>query len=287
MFDNILLIPNGIVCSFFFIYGSFLGSFANVLIYRQKEGKSLNLFKKSHCPQCFYTIPFYLNIPIFSWFILKGHCRNCGEAFSFRYPFVEFLMAIFFLFLFMAIGWKWFLLEALIFVFALTVASFIDWDQMILPDYLTVSGIILGLLGSWLNPERLFLEAFLAVLFGGGFLLLISYIYYWLRQKEGMGGGDIKMMAWIGAVLGWKSLSFVILSACLLGSLVGLGIMLRSNKKDLQTAFPFGPYLAISSLLYIFLNQWSKSFMDFFMPFFSVFVIRNFVNLTKIAVLRV
>ena len=267
MFENILLIPDWIIFIFFFIYGAFLGSFANVLIYRMQKQKPLDLLKKSHCPQCFYTIPFYLNVPVFSWFILQGRCRNCGKFFSFRYPFVELLMAVSFSILFLAIGWKWFLLEALVFVFALTVASFIDWDQMILPDSFTLSGIVLGLLGAWLNPERLFLDAFLGALLGGGFLQFVAYIYYWLRQKEGLGGGDVKMIAWIGAVLGWQSLSFIILSSCLLGSLAGLGIMLRGNKKVMQVAIPFGPYLAVSALMYIFLKGWTENLMGFFMPF--------------------
>ena len=267
MFEVIFLAPRWLVFISFFVYGSCLGSFANVLIYRMQKKEPLNLFKKSHCPHCFYNIPFYLNIPLISWFILKGHCRNCGKSFSFRYPLVEFLMAFSFSTLFLAIGWKWFLLEALLFVFALIVASFIDWDQMILPDSFTVSGIVIGLFGAWLNPERLFMSAFFGVLFGGGMLLIIAYMYYWLRKKEGMGGGDIKMMAWIGAVLGWEALVFVLLSSCLLGSLSGLAIMLRSNKNILRTAFPFGPPLALSAVLYIFLERWAAGFMSFFMPF--------------------
>ena len=268
MFDNFLLIPVWLMTLFFFIYGSFFGSFANVLIYRMQKKEPLDLFKKSYCPYCFYNIPFYLNIPIFSWFLLKGHCKNCNTSFSFRYPLVEFLMASLFLALFLAIGWKWFLLEALIFTFALVIASFIDWDQMILPDSLTLSGILIGLLGAWLNPDRPFLDAFLGVLLGGGALLFISYAYYLLRKKEGMGGGDIKMLAWLGAILGWKALSFIILSSCFLGSLAGLGIMLHSNKNALQIALPFGPYLAVSALFYIFLSEWAKDYLAFFMPFY-------------------
>ena len=169
--------------------------------------------------------------------------------------------------LFLAIGWNWFLLEALIFAFALTVASFIDGDQMILPDSLTLSGIVFGLVGAWLNPDRLFLDSFLGVVFGGGFLFVIAYIYYWLRKKEGLGGGDIKMMAWIGAVLTWSPLPFVILMACFVGSLINVGLLLHKNKKVLQSPFPFGPYLAFSALLYIFLKEWAEAFVAFFRPF--------------------
>lgn len=267
MIENILLVPMWLSALVFFVYGSFLGSFANVLIYRLQKPEPLNLIKKSHCPHCFYAIPFYLNIPIFSWFILRGACRNCGAGISFRYPLVEFLMALLFGLLFLAIGWKWFLLEALIFAFLLLTASFIDYDQMILPNSLTAVGAAVGLLGAWLNPDRPFFPALYGALLGAGFFILVAWLYYWLRKKEGMGGGDIKMMAWIGAVLSWEALIFVILFSCLLGSLLGFGIMLRGNKNILQTPLPFGPFLAISSLLYIFLSEQMRSFMLFFMPF--------------------
>lgn len=267
MIENIILVPKWIMAIFFFIQGSFFGSFANVLIYRmQKEGK-LNLLKKSHCPHCSYTIPFYLNVPLLSWFFLRGLCKNCKNKISFRYPVVEFLMASLFSLLFLAIGWEWFLLEALIFTFLLLVASFIDLDQMILPDSLNVIGLIVGFLGAWLNPDRFFLPALYGSFLGAGFFLVVAYLYYGIRKKEGMGGGDIKMMAWIGAVLSWKALFFVVLVSCLLGSLAGLRIMLRGNKNIFQTPLPFGPFLALSALLYIFFNQWFEQGLRFFMPF--------------------
>ena len=264
MFEKIMLLPSWFMAPVFFIYGSFFGSFANVLIFRLQKEPPISLFKRSYCPHCSYSIPFYLNIPILSWFFLRGVCANCSKVFSFRYPLIEVLMACLFSLLFLAIGWKWFLLEALIFTVALVTASFIDWDQMIIPDSLSLSGIVVGLLGAFLNPERSVLSSLFGVIAGGGGLLLIACLYYILRKKEGMGGGDIKMLAWIGAVLGWESLFFVLLSSCLLGSLFGLAIMLQGNKKIMQTTFPFGPYLAISALIYIFLMETHSSFLDFF-----------------------
>ena len=264
MFETIILLPTWFTASVFFIYGSFFGSFTNVLIFRLQQESPISLFKKSYCPHCLYSIPFYLNIPILSWFFLKGACANCSKPISFRYPLVEFLMACLFTLLFLAIGWKWFLLEALIFTVALVAASFIDWDQMIIPDSISLSGIVIGLLGAFLNPERSVLSSFIGFIVGGGSLLLIAYLYFILRKKEGMGGGDIKMLAWIGAVLGWESLFFVLLSSCLLGSLFGLAIMLQGNKKVMQTAFPFGPYLAISALIYIFLMETDSSILNLF-----------------------
>ena len=249
----------------FFVYGSIFGSFANVLIYRLQQEKSISLFKQSFCPHCLSPIPFYWNVPIFSWFFLKARCFKCSAKISFRYPLVEFLMSVVFCLLFLLIGWKWFLLEAMIFCFALIVASFIDVDKMILPDRLTLSGIVIGLLGAFLNPERSFMDSLLGVLFGGGILLFISYFYYLVRNKEGMGGGDVKMLAWIGGVLGWKSLFFVLFSSCVLGSVFGAGmIMLQSNKKIFQTEFPFGPYLALSAFVFICLRAWNMDFLNAF-----------------------
>ena len=267
MIESLLLLPIGVLTALFFILGSFFGSFANVLIYRMQKKEKLDLFKRSYCPYCYYRIPFYLNIPILSWFFLRASCANCSKKISFRYPLVEFLMSLAFSLLFLSLGWKWFLLESLIFTFCLLVASMIDWDQMILPDSLTLSGIVLGLAGAFLNPERLFIDSFYGVLIGGGSLKFVSSLYYIIRKREGLGGGDIKMMAWIGAILGWEPLFFVLVSSCFLGTLVGVLIMLQSNKNLLEIALPFGPYLALSAFSYIILSESFQSILSFFLLF--------------------
>ena len=266
--EFVLILPKVFQIAWFFILGSCFGSFANVLIYRMQQDGPLNLFKRSHCVRCKYSIPFYLNIPILSWFFLKGRCKNCKKKFSFRYPLVEFLTACCFSLLFFQLGWTWFLLEALLFSFGLIVVSFIDLDQMILPDSFTLSGIGIGLLGSWLNPERSFLDSFFGFLVGGLLLWLVAYIYFLLRKQEGMGGGDVKLLAWIGAVLGWKSISFIVIVSSFLGTLVGLFVMMR-YKKDLNEALPFGPYLALAALAYIFFQDIAHSYVRFFIPFAS------------------
>jgi leader peptidase (prepilin peptidase)/N-methyltransferase len=164
---------------------------------------------------------------------------------------------------FFQIGWSWSLLEALIFIFGLVTVSFIDFDHMILPDKFTLPGIVIGLIGALLNPERDFLSAIYGVLLGGGFLWAIAYLYALIRQREGMGGGDIKLLAWVGAVLGWKSVPFVILIASIFGSVVGVGAMLfakksteKSTEKPEPEAFaiPFGPFLATAALIYLLLD---------------------------------
>ena len=235
----------------FFILGACLGSFANVLIYRMQQKGPLSLLGRSYCPACKYKIPLYLNIPLISWLALRGTCKNCKAQIPFRYWLVEVITASLFASLFFVIGWKWFLIEALIFSFGLVVVSFIDLDQMILPDSFTLSGIVLGLVGAFFNPERQLLMSFLGAFIGGFSLWFVAYIYMLIRKREGMGGGDLKLLAWIGAVLGLKSLYYVISIACVLGICVG-GLFILRSKKDMSVPIPFGPYLALGALCYIF-----------------------------------
>jgi leader peptidase (prepilin peptidase)/N-methyltransferase len=148
-------------------------------------------------------------------------------------------------------GYQWVTLEYMIFGWGLIVVSFIDLDHMILPDVFTLSGIAIGLLGAAINPERSFANALIGVILGGGFLWAIAYAYLLLRKEEGMGGGDIKLLAWMGAVLGWTSIPFIVMVSSILGSLVGLGLALRS-KAGLKSVIPFGPYLALAALLFLF-----------------------------------
>lgn len=246
-------------------FGLLLGSFANVLIYRIPEGKAFVL-GRSQCRNCNQKIAWYDNIPVISWLVLRGKCRNCKKNISWRYPAVEILMSVAFALVFFTIGWSWFLLEALIFVFGLIVVSFIDFDHMILPDSFTLSGIVIGLLGSLINPERDFWPALLGVLVGGGVLWFIAYLYWALKKEEGMGGGDIKLLAWIGAVLGWSAIPFVIMTSSLMGSFIGIIVALNSKKGFKQT-IPFGPYLALAAILYLVGGQaLSDWYLQLFIP---------------------
>lgn len=251
-------LPELMLGAWFFIIGTLLGSFGNVVIYRLPAGKSV-VQPRSHCQSCGKTIPMYHNIPILSWLFLRGKCFSCGAHFSFRYPIVELLMGTLFFLLYQSFGLQWLTLEYGFFIFGLVVVSFIDFDHFILPDVFTIGGTLIGLLGAALNPERDMVDSLLGVLMGGGFLWLIAYLYWMFRKEEGMGGGDIKLLAWIGAVLGWKSIPFVIFTSSIIGSIVGLLVMLRA-KGNLKTAIPFGPYLALGALIYLFadtdLSQW-------------------------------
>ena len=145
---------------------------------------------------------------------------------------------------------SWTTLEYLILVFGLIVGSFIDLDHMILPDEITLGGLALGLLGAALNPEREFLEALLGVLIGGGTLWLVAYIYFVFTGRDGLGGGDIKLLAWLGSLLGWKAIPFIILFSSMTGSVVGL-VMSRKNQDGLKTVIPFGPFIAAAAIFYM------------------------------------
>ncbi len=250
---------------FFFVLGALFGSFGNVIIYRLPKGESVAT-PRSHCQKCKKQVAWYDNVPLLSWLILRGKCRNCGAPFSFRYFVVELLMAVCFVMTYHHTGFSWLLLEYLIFVFALIVCIFIDIDHMILPDVFTLSGIVVGLAGAALNPERSFWEAFFGVFMGGGFLWMTAYLYYLFTKKEGMGGGDIKMIAWIGAVLGWQAIPFVIIASAISGSVIGL-VAARNQKKGLKAVIPYGPFLALGALMYIFgfqaLGQW---YLSLFLP---------------------
>ena len=254
--------------SVFFVLGAIFGSFGNVIIYRLPKGENI-AWPGSHCRACKTKIPLYLNIPILSWFILGGKCHNCKAPFSFRYPLVEIFTAITFATIYWKWGWSWFLLEYLLFAFALIVSSVIDLDHMILPDSFTLSGIVIGLVGAVLNPDRVFFDAALGVLVGGGFLYAIAYYYMVVRKIEGMGGGDIKLLAWIGAVLGWQSLPFVIIASSFVGLFFGVFYMMKS-KKGLQTGIPFGPYLSIAALIHILIDV--PQFMTWLFPFSNLAV---------------
>lgn len=234
---------------FIFIFGLLWGSFANVVIYRLPKGESV-VHPRSRCPGCLKLIAWYDNIPVFSWLFLRGRCRACKIKISWRYPVVELLTGTLFALIFYKYGFSWSTLEYLVFAWSLIVVSFIDFDLMILPDVFTLSGIVIGLVGAALNPERSFMDSLTGVLIGGGFLWLVAYLYLLVRKEEGMGGGDIKLLGWIGAVLGWKAVPFVVLISSLTGAFVGLSLALR-RQTGLKSVIPFGPYLALAALVYL------------------------------------
>ena len=238
---------------FAFIFGAVVGSFLNVCICRLPKGESI-VFPPSHCPACGFTLPFYDNIPLISWLILRGRCRSCRGPISFRYPLVELISALLTLFLFKRFGLS--LPFGILFIFcsAMVVITFIDLDHMIIPDVISLPGIILGFVFSFFIPQLGWLNSLLGILAGGGSLYLVASLYQRFTGKEGMGGGDIKLLAMMGAFFGWQAIPFIIFISALTGSVIGITLMLV-QKKDGKLAIPFGPFLALSSIVHIFYGR--------------------------------
>ncbi len=247
------------------VLGAVLGSFANVIIYRWPKDESI-VSPRSRCPHCLCPIKFYDNIPVISWFLLRGKCRHCQGKIPIRYMFVEALMAILFFLVWNVHGLTWLTLEYFVFVFGLVTASFIDIDHFLLPDILTIPGTLAGLLGGFLNPERSFLESLLGFLFGFSILWFIGYAYRFLRKQDGVGGGDLKLLGWIGAVLGWKAIPFVVVISSLSGSILGL-VLAAKGGRGMKTAIPFGPYLTFGSLIYVLGGEFlALEYLHWFIP---------------------
>ncbi len=235
---------------FIFLMGLCIGSFLNVCIYRLPESKSI-VHPRSMCPNCDTPIPFYDNIPLFSYLWLKGQCRRCKVKISMRYPMVELLGGLVALGTYLRFGLTIETLIYYVFIAALLVVTFIDLDHRIIPDVITLPGIPICFAASFALPDITYKDALLGILVGGGSLFLVAWVYTILTKKEGMGGGDIKLLAMMGAIVGWQGVLFTIFVASLVGTLAGFAVMLQS-RKGMKLAVPFGPFLSIGSITYIF-----------------------------------
>jgi leader peptidase (prepilin peptidase)/N-methyltransferase len=245
---------NWITLFFGFIFGTVIGSFLNVCIYRLPQERSIVL-PSSHCPHCKTPIRFYDNIPLISFALLRGKCRVCHARISWRYPLVEFLMGLFSIILLVRYGISTLYLVYFAFFASLTLVSFIDLPHRIIPDVISLPGILIGLIVSLLLPQLSFKDSLIGVLLGGGSLYLVASIYHVVTKREGMGGGDIKLLAMIGAFIGWKGVLFTILCSSFIGSLVGVTLMLISSQADSKYAVPFGPFLSLGAILYVLVGE--------------------------------
>lgn len=245
--------PPLIYPAFAFVFGMVVGSFLNVCICRMPKNESV-VSPPSHCPGCSYQICWYDNIPLVSYLLLRGKCRGCGAHISLQYPLVELLNGILSLCLFLRFGPTPAFAALFLFCSALVVITFIDIEHQIIPDEISLPGIAVGFILSFFLQGHTWLNSLLGILLGGGSLLLVAYLYQKLTGKDGMGGGDIKLLAMMGAFLGWKAVPFIIFTSSLVGSLIGVSIMLL-QKKDSKFAIPFGPYLAFGAVLYIFYGK--------------------------------
>lgn len=235
-----------------FLFGAIIGSFANVCILRIPAEKSI-VSPGSRCPHCEQPVAWYDNVPLVSWLVLRGRCRHCAEPISFRYFVVELLTALAAVALYLRSGFgvEWVVLFVL--VAALIVITFIDLDHRIIPDVISLPGMVVGFALS-LRGEPGAISSAIGILFGGGLLLAVAWGYQAATGREGMGGGDIKLLGMIGAFLGWKSVPFTMLLSSLTGSAVGLSLMWWTGS-DTKYAIPFGPFLALGAILYIFFGE--------------------------------
>ena len=241
---------------FIFVFGAVVGSFLNVCIFRLPAEASI-VKPRSQCLYCHHPIRNHDNIPLISFIILRGKCRDCGGKISWHYPLVELITALLALLLFLKFGLTLNFLIFFIFTAVLIVITFIDLDHQIIPDILTLPGIPIFCLAAIFLLKIPWLEALLGLLIGGGIFFTIAFVYELITKREGMGGGDIKLLAMIGGFFGWKSLIFVLLFSSFSGAIIGITAMLI-KKQDMKYAVPFGPFLAAAAVAYLF---WGDAFM--------------------------
>lgn len=257
-----------------FIFGLLIGSFLNVCIMRLPRGRSI-VTPGSHCPRCRESIKFYDNIPVISFLLLRARCRTCGEPISWRYPIVELMNGLLYVWI---VNEFWIGGEALLlmaFCSSLIVITFIDYDHQIIPDVISLPGILIGItmapffmsalseplpfnLGRFVPhawPLLIsFLNSVIGMLCGALPLLSIGWLWEKLRHIEAMGGGDIKLMAMVGSFLGWKGALLTIMLGALIGSVVGI-MLIVLKRHQVDKVIPFGPFLAIGAVLTVFYGQ--------------------------------
>ena len=234
-------------------FGAVIGSFLNVCIYRLPRHESI-VWPGSHCPSCAAPIAWYDNIPIVSFLWLYGRCRRCGASISTRYPLVEVLNAAGYVIILATFGLNWTTVLYAILFSALLVVTGTDLTHKIIPNVVTVPGIILGLLGAATVLPVGPVNAVLGVIVGGGILWALAWASPYLFGREGMGGGDIKLLAMIGAFLGWKPALLTIMIGSLTGSVIGISLIAcRFMKRD--DYIPFGPFLVFGALVSMFFAQ--------------------------------
>jgi len=236
-----------------FLFGAAVGSFLNVCIYRLPREKSI-VYPPSACPACGGRIAARDNIPVISWLVLGGRCRSCSVRISWRYPLVELLNGLLTLALFSKFQLSPTFFVLFLFCSALVVITFIDLEHQIIPDVISLPGIAVGFACSFIVPWLGWKNSLIGIVAGGGSLLVVAYGYQLLTKKEGMGGGDIKLLAMMGAFLGWRSIPFIIFTSSLLGSVVGISVIM-ARKRDAQVPIPFGPFLALGAVLFIFFGR--------------------------------
>ncbi len=269
-----------VVQIFSFILGAVVGSFLNVCIYRLPREESI-AFPPSHCTSCNNPIKFYDNIPILSYLILGGKCRNCSMRISPIYPIIELISAVLTLLAVRQFGINMDTLFYIVLIYSLIIITFIDLEHLLIPNVFTFPGIGVGIIfnliiTNWGYASDLLdtpdlknflrfisevpiMSSILGVLIGGGLLYFIGFLYEVIRKREGMGMGDVKLLAMLGAFLGWQGVIFIVFLSSIIGTVIGLSIILY-QRENLKYAIPFGPFLSIAAIIYIFTGGFSIEF---------------------------
>ena len=243
---------------FVFLMGAIVGSFLNVCIYRLPKGRSV-IFPGSHCPNCAMAIHWYDNIPILSYIFLGGKARCCKAKISFRYFIVEILTASAFLILFSTFGLTPKFFAYAVMVSGLIIATFVDFEIQEIPDEVSMGGLAVGLVLAIAFPSVLnettrlngFLNSIFGALAGGGMIYVMGMLGEFAFKKEAMGGGDVKLLAMIGAFIGWKLTVLTFFLAPVFGSVVGIILKIRYGKDII----PYGPYLSLAAICSIFFGD--------------------------------
>jgi leader peptidase (prepilin peptidase)/N-methyltransferase len=242
-----------LVMIYVFVFGAVVGSFLNVVIHRMPRERSL-VKPRSACPDCGQSIRWFDNLPIISWLVLRARCRGCGARISIRYPLVELLAGV----LAVLALWQWgpglVAVEVAVFAWVSLALGLIDLEHQILPDLLTYPSILLGLTASWFGGYTWWLDSLLGAVVGAALPTMVIVLYRWLRGVEGMGWGDVKYLAAIGSVVGLQGCIGVLVVAATLGAVVGVGLIL-SGRGSGKTALPFGTFLALAVILWLYLPE--------------------------------
>ncbi|MBU4361169.1 prepilin peptidase [bacterium] len=245
-----------------FILGLIVGSFSNVCIYRIPRNESI-IYPASHCPKCHSNISPKDNIPLLSYILLKGRCRNCKSKISIQYPVVEFLTGLIYLIIYLIYGLS---IQSLIYIIlssALIIIVFIDLNEQIVPDVISLPGIVIGFILSFFVPYISFVNSALGVVTGGGIILVIGLGGSLIFKKEAMGGGDVKLAAMIGAFLGWKYIIISLFLGFFLGALAGIFLIL-SKIKSREDVVPFGPFIVLGSFITLL---WGEKIISWYIGF--------------------
>jgi len=236
-----------------FLLGAVIGSFLNVCIWRLPLGESV-VYPPSHCPACGTHIRARDNIPMLGYLLLRGRCHSCGGRISLRYPAVELLTGLAAMLLLFHFGPSPTLAVYGMFVGALIVITFIDIDHQIIPDVISLPGIVVGVIFSALGYGVPLLDSVVGALLGGGLLYLVAVGYHAWTGREGMGGGDIKLLAMIGAFLGWRGVFVTLLLGSFTGAIIGI-VLIVARGGDSRLPIPFGPFLALGAVCALFFGE--------------------------------